>query len=272
MDVLGFPLFLGVDEEGGTVARISGSGRFGVDAWPDMASVTETSEARRIGETMGEYLSTLGFNLDFAPVADVLTEPANTVVRYRAFSDNPETVTKLCAAFSDGLQSRNVLACYKHFPGHGATAEDSHKGFSCSMHTPEELFALDLPPFREAVAREIPFIMVGHVTLPNVTQEEVPASLSHEITSDLLRSEMGFRGVAITDSMDMGAITKQYSYAEAAVQAVLAGEDMLLISQGFSEAYDAVTEAVANGTIPSERLDEAVDRILRAKLIWQAGL
>ena len=271
LDALDIPVFLGVDEEGGTVARISGTGRFGVDAWPDMATVADAAEVRRIGEEMGDYLRDLGFNLDFAPVADVLTEPANTVVRRRAFSDNPETVTKLCAAFSDGLQSRGVLACYKHFPGHGATADDSHKGFVCSMHTPEELFALDLPPFRDAADREVCFIMVGHITLPNVTLQETPASLSHEITTELLRGELGFLGVAITDSLDMGAITKQYSCAEAAVQAVLAGQDMLLINQGFPEAYEAVAKAVADGTIPPERLDEAVGRILRAKLAWQAG-
>ena len=270
-DVLDLPVFLGVDEEGGTVARISGTGRFGVDAWPDMASVADEAEARRIGEEMGKYLRDLGFNLNFAPVADVLTEPENTVVRRRAFSDDPETVTNLCAAFSDGLQSRGVLACYKHFPGHGATEADSHKGFACSMHTPEELFLLDLPPFRDAADREIPFIMVGHVTLPNVTRQASPASLSHEITTELLRGELGFRGVAITDSLDMGAVTQNYSAGEAAVQAVLAGQDMLLINQGFPEAYEAVSRAVADGTIPQTRLDEAVERILRAKFAWQAG-
>ena len=269
-EVLDLPVFLGVDEEGGTVARISGTGRFGIDALPDMARVSNEADARHIGEEMGTYLRELGFNLDFAPVADVLTEAENTVVRRRAFSDNPEAVTMLCAAFSEGLQSKGVLACYKHFPGHGATAEDSHKGFACSMHTPEELFLLDLPPFRDAVSRDIPFVMVGHITLPNVTRQETPASLSHEITTELLRGELGFRGVTITDSLDMGAVTKQYSCADAAVQALLAGQDMLLVSRGFPDAYEAVTRAVADGTIPQARLNEAVERILRAKLTWQA--
>lgn len=268
-DVLGLPVFLGVDEEGGTVARISGREEFGVDAWPDMADVHDAAEARRIGEAMGDYLRDLGFNLDFAPVADVLTNPQNTVVRRRAFSSDPEAVTRLCAAFSDGLQSRGVLACCKHFPGHGATAEDSHEGFAVSQHTPEELISTDLPPFCDAAGRGIPFIMVGHITLPNVTGEEVPASLSREVTTSLLREELGFRGVAITDSLDMGAITQNYPAGEAAVRAVLAGEDMLLISGGFAEAYDAVTAAVADGAIPGERLDEAVGRILRVKLAWE---
>ena len=113
--------------------------------------------------------------------------------------------------------------------------------------------------------------MVGHVTLPNVTRQEVPASLSHEITTELLRGELGFRGVAITDSLDMGAVTQNYSAGEAAVQAVLAGQDMLLINRGFPEAYEAVSKTVADGTIPQTRLDEAVERILRAKFAWQAG-
>ena len=268
-DVLDLPIFLGVDEEGGTVARISGREEFGIDAWPDMADVGDADEARRIGEAMGDYLLDLGFNLDFAPVADVLSNPDNTVVRVRAFSDDPETVTNLCAAFSDGLQSKGVMACYKHFPGHGGTAEDSHEGFASSMHMPEEFAVLDLPPFSYAAGREIPFIMVGHITLPNVTREEAPASLSHEITTQLLRDELGFRGIAITDSLDMGAITQNYPAGEAAVQAVLAGQDMLLIGDGFDESYDAVTKAVEDGTIPGERLDEAVGRILRVKLAWQ---
>ena len=270
-DVLDLPVFLGVDEEGGTVARISGVEAFGVDAWLDMADVKDEAEARHIGQTMGAYLRDLGFNLDFAPVADVLSNPENTVVRRRAFSGDPETVTRMCAAFSDGLQSEGVLACYKHFPGHGATAEDSHEGFAVSQHTPEELIAMDLPPFSDAAGRGIPFIMVGHITLPNVTGEEVPASLSGEVATGLLRGELGFRGVAITDSLDMGAITQNYPAGEAAVRAVLAGEDMLLISRGFPEAYDAVAKAVADGTIPPDRLDEAVGRILRVKLALQAA-
>ena len=269
-DVLELPVFLGVDEEGGTVARVSGREEFGVEAWPDMAEVSDEAEARRIGEAMGGYLRDLGFNLDFAPVADVLSNPENTVVRVRAFSQDPETVTAMCAAFSDGLQSGGVMACYKHFPGHGGTAEDSHEGFAQSPHAPEEFTVLDLPPFSDAAGREIPFIMVGHITFPEVTREETPASLSREIVTELLRDELGFRGVAITDSLDMGAITQNYPAGEAAVQAVLAGEDMLLISDGFAEAYDAVTAAVADGTIPGERLDEAVGRILRVKLAWEA--
>ncbi len=268
-ETLGLPLLLGVDEEGGTVARVSGSGRFDTGVYPDMAAVESADRAREIGAEMGEYLRELGFNLDFAPVADVLTNPDNTVVRRRAFSTDPAAVTAMCAAFSEGLQSRGVMACYKHFPGHGATAEDSHEDFARCLHEPEELIALDLPPFCDAAGREIPFIMVGHITLPNTAQQALPASVSCEITTELLRGELGFRGVAITDSLDMGAITAHYPAGEAAVQAVLAGDDMLLVSEGFDPACDAVTQAVSDGTIPPERLDEAVGRILRVKLAWQ---
>ena len=265
-DRLGLPVFLAVDEEGGTVARLSNRAQFGVGPYPDMASLDgDEARAGEIGNELGWCLFELGFNLDFAPVADVWTNPQNTVVRRRAFSSDPETVTKMCAAFSDGLQAAGILSCYKHFPGHGATAEDSHLGYALSERTLEELERCELLPYFDAARRQVPFVMVGHISLPNVTEEEVPASLSKELVTGLLREQIGYQGLIITDALNMGAISGHYSMGEACVLAILAGDDLLLLADHLPEAYEAVLKAVQDGTIPMQRLNESVLRILRCK-------
>ncbi len=265
----GLPLFLCLDEEGGTVRRVSANPGFDIPAYPDMAQVGaggDEAEARRIGAEMGEYLADLGFNVDFAPVADVLTNPDNRVVARRSFGADPELVARMDAAFLEGLQSQGVWGTYKHFPGHGATAEDSHEGFAVSLRTAQELWDLDLVPFRDGAARGVPFVMAGHITLPNVTAQEEPASLSYELVTGLLRQKIGYEGIVITDSLDMGAISQRCGVGEDAVQAVLAGCDMLLMSDNFRPRYAAVLAAVEDGTISQARLDESVRRILRLKL------
>lgn len=267
LERLGLPVLLGVDEEGGSVARISGNSAFPIGPFPDAVSLDgDPARAAEIGAELGAYLYSLGFNLDFAPVADVLTNPDNTAVRTRAYSSDPEVVCTMCAAFSGALTDAGVLPCYKHFPGHGATAADSHQGFAGSDRSLEELRACELLPFRDAVQRGIPMIMVGHITLPQVTGAEVPASLSSELITGLLREELSYEGVVITDALNMGAITQYYTAGEAAVQAILAGNDMLLFAGDLPEAYQSVLEAVESGEISMERLDASVLRILRLKL------
>ena len=266
---LGLPVFIGVDEEGGEVARVSGSGKFGIEAVPGMASVGasgDPAQARAYGETVGGYLSELGFNVDFAPDADVLSNPANTVVKNRSFGTNADLVSSMALAFAEGLQGQGVRACYKHFPGHGATAEDSHKGFAVSDRTLEELWACELKPFTDAALENIPFIMSGHITLPNVSAKDLPASLNYELLTGLLRSEMGYNGIIITDALNMGAVTKRFTQEETAVLAVQAGNDMLLIADN-AEAYIAAIEsAVQEGEISEDRINASVARILREKL------
>ena len=269
MDRIGLPVFLCVDEEGGTVARVSGNRDFGISPVPRMSKIGaagDPEKAREAGEKIGTYLSGLGFNVDFAPVADVLTNPKNTVVRARSFGSDPELVTEMTGAFFEGLSSKGVLACYKHFPGHGATAEDSHKGFAASKRTLEQLRQSELVPFQDAADRGVPFIMSGHITAAKVTGKKTPASLSPELLTGLLREEMGYDGIIITDSLSMGAITKNYSLKKAAVMAVLAGNDMLLMPGSLKTCVSAIVEAVEEGEIPEERIDEAVCRIIRAKL------
>ena len=266
----GLPAFICVDEEGGEVARISGSGRFdGVGSYQTMSSLGEEGDADKayaIGAEIGGYLTDFGFNVDFAPVADVLTNDNNTVVRYRSFGSDPQLVANMARSFSMGLMSRGVLATYKHFPGHGATSEDSHKGFAISNQTREELNAVDLVPFADAVANHIPFIMAGHITLPNVTEDDRPASLSKTVLTGILREEMGYDGIIITDAMNMGAITDNYAVADAAVLAVEAGNDILLLASDLDAYYHALLDAVESGRIPMERIDESVRRIIRTKL------
>lgn len=267
---LGLPVFIGVDEEGGEVARVSGTGKFGIEAIPGMASVGASGDpetARAYGETVGGYLSELGFNVDFAPDADVLSNPANTVVKNRSFGADGDLVALMAHAFAEGLQGQGVRACYKHFPGHGATAEDSHKGFAVSYRTQDELWESDLIPFADAVNRNIPFIMSGHISLPNVSDKDLPASLNYEILTGLLRSEMRYNGIIITDALNMGAVTQRFTQAETAVLAVQAGNDMLLIAENAEAYITAIESAVRNGEISEDSINESVFRILREKLV-----
>ena len=266
---LGVPLLIGVDEEGGDVARVSGSGKFGISAVPRMSTVGATgdpSQARSWGHTVGAYLKALGFNLDFAPDADVLSNAANTVVKTRSFGADGDLVALMAHAFAEGLQAEGVRACYKHFPGHGATAEDSHEGFAVSYRTADELWNNDLIPFADAARENIPFIMSGHISLPNASKTDLPASLNYEILTGLLRSEIRYDGIIITDALNMGAITQRFSPAEVAVLAVQAGNDMLLITSDLEAYVSALTDAVASGEISEARIDESVYRILREKL------
>lgn len=266
---VGLPIFLCVDEEGGSVSRISGNAAFGQAAVPPMAEVGATGDpeqARQIGRTMGAYLADLGFNVDLAPDADVLTNPDNRVVRDRSFGSDGALVAEMAAALAEGLLEEGILPCYKHFPGHGGTAEDSHKGFAVLHRTRDALLnGQELIPFADAARRGMPMIMTGHISVPETTGNDLPASLSGELIGLLRGPELGYEGLLITDALSMGAITGQYSPGEAAVLAILAGNDLLLVSDGLEEAYSAVLQAIEDGTIPPERIDESVTRILTAK-------
>ncbi len=269
VEYLGFPVFLGVDEEGGTVARIAGNRAFGVE---DVGNISEIGAsgncdlAYQAGSTIGAYLSALGFNLDFAPVADVWSNKKNTVVKYRSPGSDPELVRDMVIAQIEGFKEQGILCAVKHFPGHGSTSEDSHNGAAVVERTLQELFECDLIPFKGAVQAGVPFVMVGHLSLPKVVEKDVPAVFSKEIITDILRGELGFDGIVITDALDMGAVTDYYSSAQAAVMAVAAGADMLLMPEDFVAAYEGVLNAVQRGELTQERIDESVRRILKVKL------
>lgn len=269
MDRLNLPMFLCVDEEGGQVTRLAGKAGFDLPVYDNMSvigSQGDTEQAYQMGESIGQYLYDLGFNTDFAPVADVLTNPNNQVVRYRSFGSDPEMVKNMTDAVSRGLASKKILATYKHFPGHGNTAADTHAGYAYSDKTKEELYQCELIPFIQGIEDEVPFIMMGHISLPNVVGDGTPASLSKTIVTDLLIDELGYKGIIITDALNMGAVSQQYSSAQAAVKALNAGVDMLLMPADFNVAYQGVLAAVQSGEISEERIDESVEKILKTKI------
>lgn len=269
MDRLNLPMFLCVDEEGGQVTRLAGKAGFDLPVYDNMSvigSQGDTEQAYQMGESIGQYLYDLGFNTDFAPVADVLTNPNNQVVSYRSFGSDPETVKDMTDAVSRGLASKKILATYKHFPGHGNTAADTHAGYAYSNKTKEELYQCELIPFIQGIEDEVPFIMMGHISLPNIVGDDTPASLSKTIVTDLLIDELGYKGIIITDALNMGAVSQQYSSAQATVKALNAGVDMLLMPADFNAAYQGVLAAVQSGEISEERINKSVEKILKAKM------
>lgn len=266
MERIALPMFLCVDEEGGSVRRVNGRGIIEADEIPSMSLVGSEEEARRYGAEMGRYLSLLGFNVDFAPVADTLTNSGNQVVRDRSFGSDPYKVASMSVAVMEGLHENNVAATFKHFPGHGSTAEDTHAGAGVSYQTMDDLLSCDLIPFQAGVDNGTDLIMVGHISLPEVTGDNTPATLSYPVITGILRDTMGYDGLVITDALQMGAITQSYSSADAAVRAVKAGNDLLLYPADFSSAFYGVLDAVQTGDISEERIDESVRRIVRKKI------
>ena len=269
MERTGIPIFLSVDEEGGQVARVGSNPAFGVEKIGNMSDVGsrgDTQEAYEIGSKIGTYLSDLGFNMDAAPDTDVLTNPENQVVKYRSFGSDPELVARMAAAELKGLNDQGIIGMYKHFPGHGGTTADSHEGYAYVDDTQEELKSGAFIPFQDGIDNGIQVIMVSHISCPNVTGDNTPATLSEMMITDILRGEMGFDGMVITDALNMGAITAQYSSSEAAVAALNAGADMLLMPEDFQSAYKGVLSAVESGTVSEARIDESVRRILEVKV------
>ena len=268
-DRIGLPAFLSVDEEGGTVARVASTGRFDVTDVGDMAKIGasgDVQQARQAGETIGSYLSELGFNLDFAPDADVLTNPDNTVVKKRSFGSDPRVVSDMSLAVAQGLAQHQVYSVYKHFPGHGATAGDTHQGYAYTDKTLDELKQSELIPFENAIQNNAAFIMAAHISAPRVTGDDTPASLSKTTITDILRGQMGYDGIVVTDAMNMGAVTEQYTSAQAAVKALQAGADLVLMPEDFQEAYQGVLDAVKDGTLTEQRINESVTRIVKVKV------
>ena len=266
---LGLPEpFLTTDEEGGSVVRIADNPAFdaeNVGDMKDLGALGDPAAAEEAGRTIGSYMAALGFNMDFAPVADVLTNPSNTVVAKRAFGSDPQLVKECVTAESDAMMQEGILPVWKHFPGHGSTEADTHAGYAYTDKSMEELLAEDLVPYENA-KEHAPCIMAAHISLPNAGGNDLPATLSENIITGLLREQLGYEGVVITDALNMGAVANNYSSADAAERAIQAGCDMLLMPYSFSSAYEGVLSAVRSGTITEERIDASVMRILRCKI------
>ena len=260
--------FIAVDEEGGTVVRVADNEAFGAQDVGDasaLGSAGDTEAAKRAAEQIADYLMPLGFNLDFAPVADVVDPLRSDTMGLRSFSSDAAVAADMVRAEVEGFRDKKMLCCAKHFPGIGAAAGDSHEGAITIEATNEELEAVDLVPFRAAIESGVPMIMVGHVSLPNIVGDSTPAPISSAVVQGMLRDSLGYTGIIVTDSLSMGAITDYYAPAEAAVAALKAGCDIPLMPERLDEAYQGVLSAVQVGELTEERLDESLTRILTAK-------
>ena len=260
--------FIAVDEEGGTVVRVADNEAFGAQDVGDasaLGSAGDTEAAKRAAEQIADYLMPLGFNLDFAPVADVVDPLRSDTMGLRSFSSDAAVAADMVRAEVEGFRDKKMLCCAKHFPGIGAAAGDSHEGAITIEATNEELETVDLVPFRAAIEAGVPMIIVGHVSLPNIVGDSTPAPLSSAVVQGMLRDSLGYTGIIVTDSLSMGAITNYYTPAEAAVAALKAGCDIPLMPERFDEAYQGVLDAVQAGKLTEERLDESLIRILSAK-------
>ena len=263
----GSPL-LCIDEEGGRVARIANNANFAVEKFESMGAIGATGDAQNAyycGNTIGTYLYRYGFDIDFAPVADVNTNPENIVIGARAFSDDPEVAAPMVTNYLQGLKDAGVVGCIKHFPGHGDTKADTHFGYAQSLKTWDEMMDCEMITFKAGIQWGTQLIMTAHIGVPNVSGEDVPATMSPVILQDKLRGELGYQNIIITDAMEMGAITQQYTNAEAAVGTLKAGADIVLGPQNFVGAFDAVVKAVEDGELSEERIDQSVRRILKLK-------
>ncbi|KQX49184.1 MULTISPECIES: beta-N-acetylhexosaminidase [unclassified Paenibacillus] len=264
------PLWLGVDEEGGRVTRL-----------PDEITKTPTSKdigktgrpalAYNIGQLLGKELNAYGLNMDFAPDLDVNSNPNNPVIGDRSFGSNASIVSSFGVQMMNGLQKQQVVPVVKHFPGHGDTSVDSHVGLPIVQNDLARLRKLELVPFAEAFKHQADAVMVAHILLPKVDAQN-PASMSKKIMTDLLRKEMGFEGLIMTDDMTMGAIIKNYDQGEAAVKSVLAGANVIMVGHEYERVVtviEALRKAVQSGRIPMETINQSVRQVTKVKQKYQ---
>ncbi len=278
----GIPLLVTVDQEGGNVARIS----FGTSGIGNMAlaATGDPSNAKEMAGIYGKEMSLLGINTDFAPVVDVNNNPNNPIIGIRSFSDSPDVVSEYGVSYIDGLHETGTISTLKHFPGHGNTDTDSHTGFPLIDSTYEELKEFELIPFQKAIDSGADMVMTAHIQYPQIEKETytsistgeqvyLPATMSHKILTDILRNDMGFEGVIVSDALDMAAITENFSDEDVLSMTINAGVDLLILppvfdTDGFKHLDDMVETAVKlaeDGTIDEQMIDNSVRRILTLK-------
>ncbi len=262
----GIPLFIAIDQEGGKVTRL----HKGATTFPGNMALGATGSqklAEKVGDITGIELATLGINLNFAPVLDVNTNPKNPAIGVRSFGDSAENVSQLGSAYIRGIQRQGVLATAKHFPGHGDTSADSYKKLPLVAKKKKRMHDVDLSPFRAAIDAGVGAIMTAHVHYPELDIQG-PATLSHTILNTLLRQELGFEGLIITDDLEMKAIEETHDIRQAALAAFQAGADILLVPWTLKKqqsAYSAILQAVKKRNITTNRLNASVRRILKSK-------
>lgn len=270
-----YNLLITIDQEGGIVTRLQS----GTHMPGNMALGATRSEevAEKVGKAIGEELHSLGINMNLAPVLDVNNNPDNPVIGVRSYGEDPELVGKMGTAYIKGLQESGTAATAKHFPGHGDTATDSHFSLPVVPHDIDRLKAVELYPFQQAMNAGIDAVMTAHVTFPNVDDSTaiskkdgsvipVPATLSNKVLTGLMREEMGYNGLIITDAMNMQAIADHFGPVDAAIRTVKAGSDIVLMPVGLDAVANGLYDAVNTGEISIERIEQSVERILTLKL------
>lgn len=266
LDSTGIMPFVTIDQEGGMVTRIMQDATF----FPGNMTLaaTKSDHAYMVGKMMGEELASLGINFNLAPVLDVNNNPKNPVIGIRSYSDNPKKVSEFGCAYISGLQGNGIIATAKHFPGHGDTETDSHHQMTIVPHDKERLQSIELVPFKAAIASGLDAIMSAHVLFPAFEENGLPATLSKNVLKGLLRNELGFRGLIISDCMEMKAISDYYTTEKGSLMALEAGIDLLCISHTLEKQVGAarlIEEAVLSGTLAEAIIDEHVQRVLQFK-------
>lgn len=260
------PLLIGQDLEPGRV----GKARLEImDVFSSNKRLGEINDLRytyQTGLDIGKLCKALGIHINFAPVADIHNNPDNPIINDRSFGDDPELVAQHAAAFAQGLTDAGVIACAKHFPGHGDTNVDSHYDLPKITHDTNRLHAIELYPFKQLIKKNIPAIMIAHLEVPALEEQpKIPSTVSQKIVTDVLQKELSFNGLIITDGLDMQGITKQYSNGQAELQALLAGNDILLSPVDVPAAVAAIKQAVADNIITEQEIDMHVKKILNIK-------
>ncbi len=257
-----------IDEEGGRVARLANNDAFELNKYKSMTWLCQNGGAPTVysaANYIGSYLKYYGFDVDFAPVSDVNSNPDNPVIGTRAFSSDPDSVGIMVCSYLDGLSNNGIVGCIKHFPGHGDTKTDTHVGYAETQKTWGEMLSCEMKPFKAGINHGVKIIMTAHITAPKVDSNNIPSTLSSIILQDKLRKELGYTNIIVTDAMEMGAITEQYSPEDATIKCIQAGVDVVLCVHSYKKAFDAVVNAVNAGTISDERINESVRRILLVK-------
>ena len=266
------PLLIAADQEGGQLMAI-GKGTTPLPGNMALGATGSPELARMAGEVLGRELAAMGINVNYAPSCDVNINPQNPVIGIRSFGEDPNAVAQLASAMIEGIQSQGVAATAKHFPGHGDTDGDSHHGLPSVPHTLERLQQVEFPPFQAAIASDAKLMMTAHLALPVIDGPDAPpATLSRRILCDLLRKELGFEGVIVTDAMDMKAIRQGDALGEDAIKAVAAGADLLLLTSNPRDqqhVHESLVSAIQKGELDAESTTESIERILSLKH-WMA--
>lgn len=260
------PMIISIDQEGGSVQRLKNLSDVSVLDIPYMYDLGKTNDldlAYQVGTVLAEQLKTIGVNVVYAPTLDVYSNLNNKVIGKRSFGNDPQLVAQMALKLAEALEDNDIIATYKHFPGHGDTATDSHYDLPIVDKNYDELQKLELIPFQRAIENGAKIIMIGHLALPDITHNDIPASLSKEIITDILINDMGYEGLVITDALNMGALTKNYSDEEIYTMAVNAGVDLLLMPNGSQKTIEYIKK-----NISEERIDISVKKILTFKYTY----